>query len=66
MLRDVRRWDYLVSPSARYTDIFRGAFGYEGEVLEIGNPRNDILVNDDGTPTEGGPRARWGCGPTTG
>jgi CDP-glycerol glycerophosphotransferase len=49
MLRDVRRWDYLVSPSRRYTEIFRGAFGYEGEVLEIGNPRNDILVNDDGT-----------------
>jgi CDP-glycerol glycerophosphotransferase len=49
MLRDVRRWDYLVSPSRRYTEIFRGAFGYEGEVLEIGNPRNDVLVNDDGT-----------------
>jgi CDP-glycerol glycerophosphotransferase len=49
MLRDVRRWDYLVSPSRRYTEIFRGAFGYEGDVLEIGNPRNDILVNDDGT-----------------
>jgi CDP-glycerol glycerophosphotransferase len=49
MLRDVRRWDYLVSPSRRYTEIFRGAFGYEGEVLEIGNPRNDILINDDGT-----------------
>ncbi len=52
MVRDVRRWDYLVSPSARYTDIFRGAFGYEGEVLEIGNPRNDILVNDDGSRRE--------------
>jgi CDP-glycerol glycerophosphotransferase len=49
MLRDVRRWDYLVSPSRRYTEIFRGAFGYEGAVLEIGNPRNDILVNDDGS-----------------
>jgi CDP-glycerol glycerophosphotransferase len=49
MVRDVRRWDYLVSPSRRYTDIFRGAFGYDGEVLEIGNPRNDVLVNDDGT-----------------
>jgi CDP-glycerol glycerophosphotransferase len=49
MLRDVRRWDYLVSPSRRYTEIFRGAFGYEGDVLEIGNPRNDILVKDDGT-----------------
>lgn len=49
LLRDVRRWDYLVSPSRRYTEIFRGAFGYDGAVLEIGNPRNDVLVNDDGT-----------------
>jgi CDP-glycerol glycerophosphotransferase len=47
MLRDVRRWDHLVSPSRRYTEIFRGAFGYDGDVLEIGNPRNDVLVNGD-------------------
>lgn len=49
MLRDVAKWDLLLSNSAEYTRIFRSAFGYEGEVLEIGYPRNDILLNDDGT-----------------
>lgn len=49
MLRDVAKWDYLLSSSPEYTRIFRSAFGYEGEVLEIGYPRNDALVNDDGS-----------------
>lgn len=49
MLRDVAKWDILLSNSAEYTRIFRQAFGYEGEVLEIGYPRNDILVSDDGS-----------------
>jgi CDP-glycerol glycerophosphotransferase len=49
MKRDVAKWDFLLSNSAAYTRIYRSAFGYEGEVLEIGYPRNDVLVNDDGT-----------------
>ncbi len=49
LLRDVAKWDYLLSPSKAYSEIFRGAFGYEGEILEVGYPRNDILVADDGT-----------------
>jgi CDP-glycerol glycerophosphotransferase len=49
MVRDVAKWDFLLSNSESYTRIFRSAFGYEGEVLEIGYPRNDILVNDNGT-----------------
>ncbi len=49
MLRDVAKWDFLLSNSEAYTRIYRSAFGYEGEVLEIGYPRNDILVNDDGS-----------------
>ena len=52
MLRDVAKWDYLLTNSKEYTRILRGAFGYEGEVLEVGYPRNDILVNDDGQRRE--------------
>lgn len=48
-LRDVGKWDYLLSPSKVHSELFRRAFGYEGEILEFGYPRNDILVNDDGT-----------------
>lgn len=49
MRRDVAKWDFLLTNSAEYTTILRSAFGYEGEVLEVGYPRNDILINDDGT-----------------
>ena len=41
--RDVAKWDYLVSPNPFSTEIFRRAFGYTGEVLEVGYPRNDVL-----------------------
>ncbi|TLG81046.1 CDP-glycerol glycerophosphotransferase family protein [Vagococcus zengguangii] len=44
--RESRRWDYLVSPNAYSSEIFRRAFGYEGELFEVGYPRNDVLVND--------------------
>ncbi|GIO23405.1 CDP-glycerol glycerophosphotransferase family protein [Oceanobacillus sp. J11TS1] len=43
----VKQWDYLISPSAYATDKFRSAFRYEGEVLEVGYPRNDILFSDN-------------------
>ncbi|MGP4024755.1 bifunctional glycosyltransferase/CDP-glycerol:glycerophosphate glycerophosphotransferase [Actinomadura sp. 3N407] len=41
--REVSRWDLLLSPSPFATQVMRRAFGYEGEVLETGYPRNDIL-----------------------
>lgn len=46
--RDVRKWDYLLSPSPTITAILRRAYQYDGVVLETGNPRNDLLVNDNG------------------
>jgi CDP-glycerol glycerophosphotransferase len=45
--REVRSWDYLVSPNSFSTDVFRGAFGYDGEILETGYPRNDLLLAAD-------------------
>ena len=43
VVRCSSRWDYLVSPNPFYTKHMRTAFGYEGEVLEVGYPRNDKL-----------------------
>ncbi|MER7543779.1 CDP-glycerol glycerophosphotransferase family protein [Spirillospora sp. NPDC127506] len=40
---EVPRWDLLVSPSPYATQIMRRAFRYDGEILETGYPRNDIL-----------------------
>jgi CDP-glycerol glycerophosphotransferase len=47
MVRDVAKWDFLVSPSAECTRLFRSAFGYSGEVWETGYPRNDILSSPE-------------------
>jgi CDP-glycerol glycerophosphotransferase len=41
--RDVALWDLLLSPNAASTPLLRGAFRYDGEVLESGYPRNDVL-----------------------
>ena len=42
-----RRWDYLISPNAYSSEIFRRAFKFEKTMLEYGYPRNDILYNGD-------------------
>jgi CDP-glycerol glycerophosphotransferase len=44
--RRMRDWDYVVSPAHYATPLLRDAFGIEGEMLEIGYPRNDVLLDD--------------------
>ncbi|MFJ9123041.1 CDP-glycerol glycerophosphotransferase family protein [Streptomyces sp. NPDC102340] len=39
---EVGQWDMLVSPNSFSTPILRRAFGFEGEMLETGYPRNDV------------------------
>lgn len=41
----VNAWNYFVSPNSYSTTIFKGAFRYDGEVIESGYPRNDVLIN---------------------
>ena len=36
-------WDYLISQNDFSSHIFRRAFAFYGEILEIGYPRNDVL-----------------------
>jgi CDP-glycerol glycerophosphotransferase len=43
MVRDVAKWDALISPSPVCSEIFRRAFGFDGEIWETGYPRNDVL-----------------------
>ena len=45
--RDVARWDCLISPNRTSTPLLRGAFRYDGMVLESGYPRNDVLNGPD-------------------
>ncbi len=40
-----KEWDYLISPNHYTTEILRSCFAYDGDILETGYPRNDILYN---------------------
>ncbi|KQO99445.1 hypothetical protein ASF30_05765 [Leifsonia sp. Leaf264] len=62
--RRAQEWDYLVSPAA-YATPFLKEFYEEGapipaEILEIGYPRNDILLSDDGAAVRSRVRANLG------
>ncbi|MGL5617131.1 MAG: CDP-glycerol glycerophosphotransferase family protein [Sarcina sp.] len=42
---DSKKCDLLLSGSKYTTETFQRAFWYDGEILECGTPRNDLLVN---------------------
>ncbi|GAA5001044.1 CDP-glycerol glycerophosphotransferase family protein [Kitasatospora paranensis] len=48
LAHETPQWSLLVSPSTFATPILRRAFRYEGEVLESGYPRNDVLAAGEG------------------
>ncbi len=43
LARAVARWSHLISPSPWCTSVLDSALRFEGEVLEIGSPRDDLL-----------------------
>jgi CDP-glycerol glycerophosphotransferase len=59
---DVDRWDYLLSPNEASTGPLRQAFGFTGEVVETGYPRNDVLVQPRGAQVRAQVRAELGIG----
>ncbi|WP_394159320.1 bifunctional glycosyltransferase/CDP-glycerol:glycerophosphate glycerophosphotransferase [Galactobacter valiniphilus] len=48
MVSEANSWDVLLSQNEYSTRIFPGAFGYDGEVLTLGYPRNDDLAAPTG------------------
>lgn len=44
-LQEASKWDYLISPNAYSTEIFKRAFQFNKQILETGYPRNDILYS---------------------
>ncbi|MBT2210493.1 CDP-glycerol glycerophosphotransferase family protein [Actinomadura sp. NEAU-AAG7] len=44
---EVPRWDVVLSPNTFTSDTMRRAFRYEGEILETGYPRNDVLSSPE-------------------
>jgi len=58
--RDVDRWDVLLSPNAASTPLLRRAFHHQGEVLEAGYPRNDVLLSPEAPALRASVRASLG------
>ena len=61
--RDVARWDLLLSPNSPSTPLLRGAFRYDGELLESGYPRNDVLSSPDRDAIRAAVREQLGIAP---
>lgn len=48
-IEDTKRTDLMLSDSKYWTNIYRTAYQYKGEVLERGLPRNDVFFSDKNT-----------------
>ena len=57
-------WDVLLSQNPWSTEVFRRAWGFQGPILELGYPRNDVLAVA-GAEEEAAARVRLGIGPET-
>ncbi|MFE6979234.1 CDP-glycerol glycerophosphotransferase family protein [Streptomyces sp. NPDC057682] len=55
-----RQWSFLVSPNTFATPVLRRSFGYEGEILECGYPRNDLFHAPDRAKVAAAVRASLG------
>lgn len=43
--QNTSRWDFLISQNEYSAHIFQSAFAFQKSILQIGYPRNDILIN---------------------
>ncbi|WP_152446651.1 CDP-glycerol glycerophosphotransferase family protein [Bacillus sp. THAF10] len=50
-LKETKKWDYLIAPNQYSAEIFQRAFGFEGNMLVSGYPRNDYLINENNQHT---------------
>ncbi|MEU5992258.1 bifunctional glycosyltransferase family 2 protein/CDP-glycerol:glycerophosphate glycerophosphotransferase [Spirillospora sp. NPDC047418] len=53
-------WSHLLSPNPFSTEIFRRAFAFKGEMLEVGYPRNDLMHSPEAGAVAKQVRARLG------
>jgi CDP-glycerol glycerophosphotransferase len=61
--RESARWSYLLSPNPPSTSILRGAFGYQGQMLETGYPRTDMFYAPDRDRAAASVREQLGIAP---
>jgi CDP-glycerol glycerophosphotransferase len=60
--RQAAGWDAMVSPSPYCSEIFKRAFGFTGLMLEVGHPRNDVLLSARAPQVRARARERLGLG----
>ncbi|GAA4347330.1 CDP-glycerol glycerophosphotransferase family protein [Angustibacter luteus] len=58
-----QQWTSLLSPSPFATSALRSAFRYQGEVLELGYPRNDLFFAEQRNVVSTAVRRRLGIAP---
>ena len=58
--RDYRRWDLLLSQNPHSSSTMRRAFRYDGEILEVGYPRNDLLLSPQAAQVRQAVREQYG------
>jgi CDP-glycerol glycerophosphotransferase len=58
--KDVAGWSALLSANTFSTPIFRRAFSFDGDILECGYPRNDLLRSPDSARRAEGIRRQLG------
>ncbi len=57
-------WDAMISPSPFCSEVFRSAFRFDGRFLEVGYPRNDVLVGPERDRVRARVRDALGLSPT--
>jgi CDP-glycerol glycerophosphotransferase (TagB/SpsB family)/glycosyltransferase involved in cell wall biosynthesis len=57
---EVMKWDGLISPAPDISEILKRCFGFNGRLLEIGSPRNDLLVSPGASEIAQQVRAKFG------
>ncbi len=58
--KQVLNWQYVISPNRFSTPILQRAYAIEGEMLETGYPRDDVLASRDRDVLTAGVRRRLG------
>ncbi|WP_165975448.1 bifunctional glycosyltransferase family 2 protein/CDP-glycerol:glycerophosphate glycerophosphotransferase [Actinomadura rubrisoli] len=56
----IPEWSHLLSPNPFSTEIFRRAFAFQGEIIEAGYPRNDLMHSPEAEAVAKDVRTRLG------
>lgn len=55
-----RKWDYLIAANQFSSNVFKSCFRYEGQMLEYGYPRNDLMHDKNRDQIEADLRKKLG------